>query len=30
MRENFDNFNFDYYNSGEVDSITGKTPLEKY
>ena len=28
MRENFDNFNFDYYNSGEVDSITGKTPLE--
>lgn len=27
-RENFDNFNFDYYNSCDVDPITGKTPLE--
>lgn len=28
LRENFDNFNFDFYNNTSVDSITGKTPLE--
>lgn len=27
-RENFDNFNFDYYNNIDVDPVTGKTPLE--
>lgn len=27
-RENFDHFNFNYYNSNDVDEATGKTPLE--